>query len=114
MEGAVVVLYVALIVLILAGMWKAFEKAGQPGWGAIVPIYNIYLLTKMAGKPGWWVLLFLVPIVSLVIAIILSIEIAKRFGRGTGFGVCLALFGFVCWPILGFGSAKWQGGAAAA
>ncbi|MCC7138676.1 MAG: signal peptidase I [Planctomycetes bacterium] len=113
MDAVVIVLYVALVVLIIAGMWKAFEKAGQPGWAVLIPFYNVYILTKMAGKPGWWLLLFLVPFVNFVIAIILSVEIARRFGKGTGFGVCLAIFGAVCWPILGFGSAKWQGGGAA-
>jgi hypothetical protein len=105
------VLYVAVIVLSLAGMWKAFVKAGQPGWAGIVPIYNIYVLTLMAKKPVLWVILCLVPCVNIVIMILLFMEIAKLFGKEPIFGVGLALLGFIFWPILGFGDAKYQGEA---
>ncbi|ATC65659.1 signal peptidase I [Nibricoccus aquaticus] len=107
--GAVIgLLYLAIIVLVIAGFWKVFVKAGHPGWAAIVPIYNVYILLKIAGKPGWWLLLFFIPIVSLVIAILVSIDVAKAFGKGAGFGVGLALLGFVFYPILGFGDAEYQ------
>jgi hypothetical protein len=88
-------------------MWKAFAKAGQPGWAVLIPIYNIYVMCKIAGRPGWWVLLFLVPLVNLVILFIVNIDIAKRFNKGAGFGVGLALLGSIFWPILGFGSATY-------
>ena len=39
-----------IVVPFVAGMWKIFEKAGQPGWAAIVPIYNLFVLTQIAGK----------------------------------------------------------------
>ena len=102
--------YVAVIVVTLVGMWKAFEKAGQPGWAGIVPIYNIYVLTLMAKKPTWWVIvILLVPCANIYFLILLFIEIAKLFGKDTGFGVGLALLGPVFWPILGFGDAKYSG-----
>jgi hypothetical protein len=103
-----IALYVVVILVALAGMWKVFVKAGQPGWGAIVPIYNAYLLCKIAGKPGWWVLLLLIPIVNLVIAILVAIGVATNFGKGGGFAVGLVLLGFVFYPILGFGSAQYK------
>lgn len=107
--GAVIgLLYLALIVLVIAGFWKVFVKAGHPGWAAIVPIYNVYILLKIAGKPGWWLLLFFIPVVSLVIAILVSIDVAKAFGKGAGFGVGLALLSFIFYPILGFGDAQYQ------
>jgi uncharacterized membrane protein YhaH (DUF805 family) len=105
-------IYLAIMVFVIAGIWKAFEKAGQPGWGILIPIYNIYLMCKIAGRPGWWVLLFFVPIVNFVIAIIMAIDIAKSFGKGVGFGLGLAFLGVIFWPILGFGSAQYQGPAA--
>ncbi len=103
------VIWLAILVLIIVGFWKVFEKAGQPGWAAIVPIFNIYVLCKIAGRPGWWLILFFVPIVSLVIAIIVSIDVAKAFGKGIGFALGLILLGFIFYPILGFGSAQYQG-----
>lgn len=35
-------------VLLAAGLWKTFEKAHESGWKAIIPIYNFYLLFKIA------------------------------------------------------------------
>jgi hypothetical protein len=83
-----------------------------PGWGAIIPIYNIYLMCKVAGKPGWWALLYLIPCVNLIIALIVSIDVAKNFGKGTGFGLGLALLSFIFFPILGFSDARYLGNQA--
>lgn len=100
----------ALLALILAGIWKAFVKAGLPGWAGIVPIYNLYLLLLMAKRPLWWLaVLLLVPLVNIYFAVLLFIDIARLFGKSTGFGVGLALLGFVFWPILGFGDARYNG-----
>lgn len=99
--------WLAIVIVVLAGFWKTFEKAGQPGWAAIIPIYNYYIMLKIGGKPGWWLLLFLIPIVNIVMIFVLYIEIARRFGQSTGFGIGFALLGFVFWPILGFGEAKY-------
>lgn len=109
--GGCVSLVIALIVLI--GMWKVFTKAGHPGWAVIIPIYNLYILCKIAGRPGWWLILMLIPFVNFIIAIILCIDIAKNFGKGAGFGIGLVFLGFIFFPILGFGSATYQGGAGA-
>ena len=100
--------FITLMIFIIASIWKTFEKAGEPGWAAIIPIYNIYIMVKIAGKEGWWTLLFFIPIVSLVISIIISIEIAKKFGKDTGFGLGLAFLGIIFWPILGFGDAVYN------
>ena len=83
-------------------------KAGQPGWGVLIPIYNIYLLTQIAGRPGWWVLLFLIPFVNIIVGIIVDIDIAKNFGKDAAFGLGLYFLGFIFFPILGFGSATYQ------
>ena len=103
------ILVIAVCVAMIAGMWKVFVKAGQPGWGCLVPIYNVILLLGMAGKPTWWIVLFLIPIVSLVAAVLVSIEIAKKFGQGTGYGLGLAFLPMFFYPMLGFGSAQFQG-----
>lgn len=101
-------IYGAIIILWIAGLWKTFDKAGEPGWAAIIPIYNTIVLLKIAGRPLWWIILLLVPFVNLIILIIVSIDIAKRFGKGTGFGIGLAILGFIFYPILGFGDARYN------
>jgi hypothetical protein len=102
------ILWAAFMILIIASIWKLFTKAGQPGWAAIIPIVNTYFLCKVAGRPGWWVILMFIPLVNFVIWIIISIDIAKNFGKGTGFGVGVALLSFIFVPILAFGSARYQ------
>jgi hypothetical protein len=100
--------WLALVVLVVAGMWKAFVKAGQPGWAVLIPIYNMYVLLKAAGKPGWWLLLMLIPIVGVVFAIIAVVAFAGRFGKGGGFAVGLIFLPFIFYPILGFGDAQYS------
>jgi uncharacterized membrane protein YoaK (UPF0700 family) len=87
------------------------RPSSSSGWAAIIPIYNVFVLLKIAGKPAWWIILFLIPVVSFVIFILVGIEVAKKFGKSAGFGVGLALLGFIFFPMLGFGDATFQGGA---
>lgn len=103
------ILWLAIAVLMIASMWKVFTKAGEPGWAAIVPIYNIIVLLKIAGRPIWWIILLLIPVVNIVVLILVSIDVAKRFGKGTGFGIGLALLGIIFYPILAFGDARYSG-----
>lgn len=109
-----ILIWLAVVVISIAGMWKTFEKAGQPGWAAIIPIYNLYVITQIVGRPWWWLLLALIPIVNLVALIVLSIDMAKAFGKGAGFGIGLAFLPFIFYPILGFGDPAYQGSPAPA
>ena len=102
------VLVLALTVFIIAGIWKTFTKAGEPGWAAIIPIYNVIVLCRIAGKPEWWVLLFLIPIVNFVVAILVAVGVAENFGKSSLFGLGLAFLGFIFYPILGFGDARYR------
>jgi len=108
------IFWLAFMILMIAACWKIFTKAGQPGWASIIPIYNWYILCKIVGRPGWWVILLLIPFINFIIGIILCIDLAKSFGKGVGFGIGLILLGVIFFPILGFGSAQYQGPAAGA
>jgi len=99
----------AIAVILIAAMWKIFEKAGQEGWKAIIPLYNFYVLLKIVGKPGWWLLLCLIPFVNYVFVIWTYNMLSKSFGKDEGFTVGLVLLGFIFLPILGFGPAKYLG-----
>jgi hypothetical protein len=113
--GLVIMLLVALVAIV--GMWKVFTKAGQPGWAAIIPIYNFYILLKIVGRPVWWLALLLLgiipivgPIVVTIVGLVIAIDLAKSFGKSTTFGVvALWLFSIVGYLILGFGDAKYVG-----
>lgn len=99
---------IAFAVFMIAALWKMFVKAGQPGWGAIIPIYNTYILLLIADKPGWWLVLYLIPVASFIVSIIVSFAIAEKFGKTGGFAIGMILLPVVFIPILGFGSAKYM------
>jgi len=95
-------------VLVIVGLWRVFTKAGRPGWAAIIPIYNAYTLLKVAGRPGWWLILLFIPIVNLIVAIIVSLDVARAFGKSGVFGFFgLFLFSIIGYLILGFGDARY-------
>jgi|SRR5437667_6864976 len=109
---AILIVYAAVILVMIAALWKVFTKAGEPGWAAIVPIYNIIVMLKIAGKPAWWLVLMLIPFVNLVVAIIMVVSLAKNFGKGTGFALGMLFLAPIFYPILAWGDAKYQPQAA--
>ena len=104
----ILIIELAVVGAILAGMWKSFEKLGRQGWEGIVPVYNMYILMQVMGKDIKWFVFCLIPFVN----IIPMMDVARAFGKDTLFGVGLA-FG-VCWPVLGFTDARYQGATASA
>lgn len=110
--GAIGIVYIAFIALIIVSMWKVFVKAGKPGWAAIIPIYNLIVLLEIVGRPLWWIVGLIIPFVNFIVLIILSLDVAKSFGKSTAFGIGLLLLGFIFYPILAFGDAVYQGPSA--
>ena len=109
-SGGMLLFCLAILVIAIIGCWKVFEKAGQPGWAILIPIFNIYILLKIAGRPAWWLLLYLVPIVNVVVGIVVAIDVAKAFGQSALFGFFLLfLFAGIGYLILGFGNYRYQG-----
>jgi hypothetical protein len=114
MGGAMMIVMLAIVVVLIIGLWKVFVKAGQPGWAVLVPFYNAYILLKIAGRPGWWIVLFLIPLVNIAIGVIVAIDVAKVFGQSAVFGVVLLfLLGGIGYLILGFGDYRYVGPATA-
>lgn len=105
----VMVAYFALIALLIVSMWKVFEKAGKPGWAALVPFYNIYVMLQIVGKPVWWLVLFLIPFVNIYAIVMVYLGISKAFGKGIGFALGLIFLSGIFWPILAFSDAKYVG-----
>jgi hypothetical protein len=103
-------IYLAILIPIFIGYWKMFVKAGQPGWACLVPIYNAYILLKIAGRPGWWLILLFIPLVNIVIIFIVLLDIAKAFGRSVLFAILgLWLFTPIGILMLGFGKSQYIG-----
>lgn len=103
-----VVSFIVSIVLIIS-MWKIFVKADKPGWAAIVPFYNFWVLSDIVANNNimWFIFLF-IPGLSAVSILVLYFGLAKSFGKGTGFAIFTLLFPFIAAPILAFGSAEYE------
>ena len=106
---AYIIISLIIAVLIIAGMWKIFTKANVPGWGAIIPFYNIYLLFKITLGNGWFFLLLLIPFVNYIVLIYVDYKLAKSFDKGIGYTLGLIFLSLIFIPMLGFGSAEYKG-----
>lgn len=97
------IVYLAITIAVIAGMWKTFEKAGEPGWAAIVPIYNLIVLLKIVDRPMWWILFFLC--VGPVGSILVGMDLGENFGKSKAWGaIMLGILGIIGFPMIGFGS----------
>lgn len=101
--------YLAIGIAEIAAGWILLTKAGRPGWASLIPVYNTYLLLKITGHSGWWILLLCVPLLNVVLYIIWMIDLARSYGKGTGFGIGLLLLAPVFMPILAFGDSRYVG-----
>ena len=107
--GTLIVMLVVAVFMVIA-LWKIYEKAGKPGWAAIVPIYDLVVMLEIVKLDWWHILIMLfVPFASAVYAILIPIKLSKAFGKGTGFAVLAVLLPIVAYPILAFGDAKYEG-----
>ncbi len=106
--GFVTFLFFVVWLVSVVGLWKIFEKAGKPGWGAFIPIYNMILWLEIVRRPGWWIILIvIVPFANIICAIIVIFELAKSFGKGVGYGFGLLLLPLIFFPMLGFSDAEY-------
>ncbi len=103
--------WLAVLIIVCAGWWKMFEKAGAPGWAAIIPIYNLWVLNRIGGKPWWWMILYFVPLINLVMLFLLYMAVARKFGEGFIYAVGLFILPIIFFPILGFGRAQYSAAA---
>lgn len=93
-------------------LWQVFVKAEYEGWKSLIPVYNSYILTKIAGQPLWVFICLFVPVVNVVSIALISLGVAKAFGRGFGMAVVLILFSYFGYMYLGWGQAKYVGAPA--
>lgn len=130
MLATVGIFALAIYILMVIAQWKIFTKAGEAGWKALIPIYNIYIFCRIIGINFWY--FYLIPIVVLsvisaafgsqsnlytilyavyfiFIDIFMAIKLGDAFKKGTGFKVGLVFLPNIFQLILAFGSAKYAG-----
>jgi hypothetical protein len=100
---------IAFVLVPLVASWRIFAKAGQPGWAAFIPIYNLVVLLKIVGRPLWWLLLLFVPVANMIIPFILMHDLSQAFGKDIGFTLGLIFLSPIFILILAFGPAQYVG-----
>lgn len=103
------IISLVLCVFVLVCMWIIFRKAGKPGWAAIVPFYNLYVLFEITWGSGMRFLLLLIPIYNIVLGIQTQVRLAKAFGKSGGFAAGLVFLPYIFIPLLAFGKETYQG-----
>ncbi len=108
--GLIIIWLITFVICIfmIASWWKIFKKANQPGWAAIIPIYNIIVMLQVAELPLWYIILYIIPIANIIIPFVVNINIAKKFGKTAGFGILMTLIPIIGVPMLGFGSNEYK------
>lgn len=113
--------FVIFLILYIMGLVKFFKKCGKPGWAAIVPYYNMYVLNEISGLNWWWFLIYiaailLVPssasgdafaisrIATLFVMANIGYNMAFKFGKKEDWGwvILSAIFGSLFYAVLGF------------
>ncbi|WP_442589871.1 DUF5684 domain-containing protein [Pedobacter sp. AW31-3R] len=102
-----------LLVLTVVGLWKMFEKAGKPGWAAIIPVYNLIVLLEITGKPMIWIIWLIIPCTSPIFAIWLVNLNMKSFGKSVAYTIGAIFLPFIIYPIIGLGDSVYLGPSAA-
>ena len=116
--GFIVYMIIGLAIgaLMIVSLWKIFTKAGKEGWISLIPFYNAWTLFEIGGQKGAYIFLALIPcagpIIFLVFEIKVLLELAKRFGKESSFGILSIFFPYVTFPILAFSDAKYSEGTA--
>lgn len=111
MEDSIFIIYmlfvVALVAFLLVTQWIVFTKAGRAGWESIVPIYNAYVLCKIAKISPFWLFAAFIPYVNFIFSIIVYYNLGKAFNKSTGFCIGLILLTPIFLAILAFGDEKY-------
>ena len=108
MERIVVGAGFAFAVMMVAAVWKLFKKAGQAGWKSLIPIYGTVVFLRIVERPGWWFFLLCIPVVNLFLSLALCIDLARVFGKGSGYAAGLAFLTPIFLLMIAFGDAQYQ------
>lgn len=96
-------------ILFVVAVWPLLKKAGQPGWTALIPFVAAFFLVRAAGLSAWWTLLYLVPVVNIVLAIIVALRLGRAFGHGAVFSIFLLwLFSLIGYFIVSYSGDTWS------
>ncbi|QJW95779.1 DUF5684 domain-containing protein [Frigoriglobus tundricola] len=76
-------IFLTFFLVIVAGAWKVFVKAGQPGWASIVPVYNQYVFVVEIAKKD--MVMFIATLFIPFVGIIPCMDVAEKFGKSKAY-----------------------------
>ena len=80
-----------------------FRPAGRKPWEALIPVYNVYVMTRIIDRPWWWVLLAILPVVNNIMMIVILFEILHVYRLGTFKNILIAILTLgIYFTILGY------------
>ncbi|MDX2277948.1 MAG: S26 family signal peptidase [Saprospiraceae bacterium] len=88
---SILIFLIVLYILLGLSMMKLFEKAGIPGWKALVPGLASIEWCKMVGRKPQYALWLLFPIVNFFIYAGLVIDMVRSFGKHTFWDAVIAV-----------------------
>ena len=109
MLSTMLVLIGAVYLFFLVATWKLYSKASRPGWASLIPIYSTVVFCQVCGRSGWLTLALMIPGVNVIVSIMLTVDLARVFGRGAGMVLGLIFLSPIFFPILAFGSSRYVG-----
>lgn len=126
----IMLIYLINYIICAVGYWKMFEKAGEKGWKALIPVYNEYVMFDIAwdAKYFWYYLgsyilsvfltaetmIFSLILLAASIAVLyfnikMKINLSRAYGFGIGMGLLFVFLPFVASLIVGFGDSAYHG-----
>jgi hypothetical protein len=80
--GLAIYVYMALAFQTIA------QKTNTPNaWWAWIPILNLLLVLNIAKKPIWWIILFFIPLVGIIVAVIVLMAVAEARNKPSWWGI---------------------------
>ena len=98
-----------ILILYLISLWRLFVKLGEKGIYSIIPIYNIYILSKKLLGNGIFFIGFLIPIVNIILMIYLNYKLGKMFNKNIIFIIGLVILNPIFLIILSFDNSDYIG-----
>lgn len=118
MLGVLWLIILAVCVIMLVCQWKIFSKAGQPGWKALIPFYNMWTLNQIVfGEQYGWLMfasfVAVIPVIGSILAlawyVYMTIQMCKAYGKSGGFAALIIFLPVIAYPMLAFGDAQYMG-----
>lgn len=99
----------AACIIIIVAEWKLFQKAGRPGWAALIPFYNTYVMFDIVYGKGIKFLILLIPFYNIYVLIKFYLDFAKCYGYPPVFGVGILFLNVIFLPMMAFSDSEYQG-----